>query len=160
MQLLWSISQSPCTALMSGIFRAVQGDCQWPLKNGGNSHWSHDPIMHQMSGVPRSIYRSTNYTAGNTANWRPTDIPTATSVWLCNSLAVDTYLVVRSAPQIQAAPQSRVLLVLQGAHWDQGDHCYHGHLSFQRNPRKKWQNQYQLCTVQSHQNNSNFFQFT
>ena len=26
--------------------KAVQGDCQWPLENGGNSHQLHEPIMH------------------------------------------------------------------------------------------------------------------
>ena len=53
--------------------RAVQGDCQWPLKNGGNSHWSrsHEPTMHCMWGVPQSIFGSANHTANNSANRRP-----------------------------------------------------------------------------------------
>ena len=51
--------------------RAVQGDCQWPLKNSKNSHWSHQPIMHHVWGIPQSIFRSDNHTASNTANRRP-----------------------------------------------------------------------------------------
>ena len=35
--------------------RAVQGDCQWPLKNGGNSRWSWEPKMHCDWGIPNYI---------------------------------------------------------------------------------------------------------
>ena len=36
-----TLSQSHLPAIT-----ALQGDCQWPLKNGGNSHRSSDPIIH------------------------------------------------------------------------------------------------------------------
>ena len=49
----------------------VQGDCQWPLKNGGNSHRSCEPMMHQLWGFPQFVFRSTNDTADSTADWRP-----------------------------------------------------------------------------------------
>ena len=40
---------------------AVQGDCQWPLQNGGNSHQSCEPQRHHMWGVLESIFRSANH---------------------------------------------------------------------------------------------------
>ena len=48
--------------------RDVQGDCQQPLKNCGNFHWSHKPIMHCMWGGPRSIFWSANHWVRNTEN--------------------------------------------------------------------------------------------
>ena len=44
-----TLSHSPCTALKAGnfclIIRAVNGDCEWPLKINGYSHQSHEAIM-------------------------------------------------------------------------------------------------------------------
>ena len=48
--------------------RAVQGDCKWPLKNGGNSHRSRESIMW---GFSHDIKGSANQAAGNTTNWKP-----------------------------------------------------------------------------------------
>ena len=45
--------------------RAVQEDCQWPLKN---SHRSREPVIHRMWEVPQSTYRSANHSARKTAN--------------------------------------------------------------------------------------------
>ena len=61
-----TLSQPPCTALTEGLsaVRAVQGDCQWSLKNGRNSQQSHDPIMHPIWGVSESILASIHHTAG------------------------------------------------------------------------------------------------
>ena len=44
-------------------------DCQWPLKNGGNSHWLYNPTMHcslpkmhwVSSGFPQTIFRPANH---------------------------------------------------------------------------------------------------
>ena len=50
-----SLSESLCTALTAGnspAVGAVQGDCQWPLINGGNFHRSHEPTIHCDSGKP------------------------------------------------------------------------------------------------------------
>ena len=66
-----TLSQSPCTALMAGklpAIRAVQGDYEWPLKNGGISHQFCKPIMHWVWGVPWSIYASASHITGNTAS--------------------------------------------------------------------------------------------
>ena len=43
-----TLSQSPCTALMAGnllAVRAVQGDCQQPLKNNRKPHLSHESTI-------------------------------------------------------------------------------------------------------------------
>ena len=48
--------------------RAVQGDCQWPLKNDGNSHKSPEPMMRcnfndsMELSTPQSIMIATNHT--------------------------------------------------------------------------------------------------
>ena len=44
----FTVSLHSPKALTAGMpaVRAVQGDCQWPLKYGGNSHQSHQPTMH------------------------------------------------------------------------------------------------------------------
>ena len=41
--------------------RAVQGDCQWPLKNVGNYHQSCEFTVHCAWGNPKSIIRPTNH---------------------------------------------------------------------------------------------------
>ena len=46
----------------------LQEHCKWPLKNGGNSHWSLEPMMHQMWGVPQCVYRSSNHRSDKTVN--------------------------------------------------------------------------------------------
>ena len=51
--------------------RALQRDCQLPLKIGGNSHWSHEPIRHCIWGVIKSIFASADHTASNAANYKP-----------------------------------------------------------------------------------------
>ena len=71
-----TISQSPCTALTAGILpavRAVQGDCQWLLKNNANFHQSHEYNMHcnlyriqYRWGVSKSIFVQTERTEKNT----------------------------------------------------------------------------------------------
>ena len=62
----WTVSQSPCTTLMTGnlpAIRAVQGNFQWLLENDGNCHWSHEatihcslPRIHCRWGFPQSIF--------------------------------------------------------------------------------------------------------
>ena len=60
----YRLFQSPCTALMAGsclpAIRAVQRDCHWGMKNGGNSHWSREPIMQWSTRQSQSIFRPTN----------------------------------------------------------------------------------------------------
>ena len=51
--------------------RAVQRDCHWGLKNSGNSHWSHEPIMQWGTRQSQSIFRPTNPKRVLPANWRP-----------------------------------------------------------------------------------------
>ena len=55
--------------------RAVQRDCHWGLKNGGNYLWSHDPMMQWDTRQSQSIFRQTNYKRAMPANWRPCLIP-------------------------------------------------------------------------------------
>ena len=40
---------------------AVQRDCHWGLKKGGNSHWSHESIMQWGTRQSQSIFRPTNH---------------------------------------------------------------------------------------------------
>ena len=40
---------------------AMQRDCHWGLKNGGNSHWSREPTMQWGTKQPQSIFKSTNH---------------------------------------------------------------------------------------------------
>ena len=72
--------------------RVVQGDCRWPLKNGGKSHCPYAPIMHHMQGIPPPIFRSANHTADNTAACRAcqtsTGSLTATRLGLWSSLGL------------------------------------------------------------------------
>ena len=83
-----------CTALNGRhAVRAVQRDCLWGLKNWGNSHWSHEPIMQWRTRQSQSIFRSTNHKRVMPANnWSPrpipTDSPIATKLGVCNSLMV------------------------------------------------------------------------
>ena len=67
-----TLSQSPCTVLTAGIclssVGAVGGDCQWSMKNGGNSLRSHDPTF---------------------STWSHTHVPLI-PVGLCSSLTVRT----------------------------------------------------------------------
>ena len=75
--------------------RAVQVDCQWLLKNGGNSHRSHYSTIHfklprnQCSqGVSQSIFESVVLTAGKHVSW-PTDGPKVTTkLGMWNSLVL------------------------------------------------------------------------
>ena len=41
--------------------RAVQGDCRWPLKNGGNCYQLCEPRMHYNWGISQPVFISTNY---------------------------------------------------------------------------------------------------
>ena len=69
--------------------RAVQRDCNWGLKNGGNSHKSHEPIMQWGTRQSQSIFRPV------TKGWcqpigghvsHPTDSPITARLGLCSSL--------------------------------------------------------------------------
>ena len=55
--------------------RAVRRDCHWGLKNSGNSHWSHEPIMHWGTRQSQSIFRPNNHKRVMPDNWRPCLIP-------------------------------------------------------------------------------------
>ena len=48
--------------------RGVQKDCHWGLKNGGNSHWSREPIMQWGSFQSQYISRPTDYKSAMPAN--------------------------------------------------------------------------------------------
>ena len=49
-QLLTVSSQHVHLIKKKSAIRAVQRDCHWGLKNSGNSHWSHEPIMEWGTG--------------------------------------------------------------------------------------------------------------
>ena len=71
--------------------RAVQGNCQWPLQNGGNSHWPRQPIRQWDIRQSQQIFRPTNHKAccqpiGGHVSYQ-TDSPTATTLGLCSSPA-------------------------------------------------------------------------
>ena len=51
--------------------RAVQRECHWDLKNGGNSHWSRESIMQWGTRLSHFISRPTNHKRVTPANWRP-----------------------------------------------------------------------------------------
>ena len=57
------------------VVRAVQGDCQWPLKNGGNPQQSREPRIHWTLRQLQSIFRPTNYNRLMSVNRRPCLIP-------------------------------------------------------------------------------------
>ena len=68
--------------------RSVQRDCDWGLKNGGNSHWSWEPIM--QSGNPnlyldQPIKKAQCQPIGGHVSYLP-DSPIATRLGLCSSL--------------------------------------------------------------------------
>ena len=71
-------------------FRVVPRDCQWHLKNVGNSHWLGQPMIQSDTGQSQSIFGPTKHKRwcqpiGGCASY-PTDSPTATKLRLCNSL--------------------------------------------------------------------------
>ena len=73
------------------VVRAIQRDCHWDLKNGGNSHRSREPIMQWGTRQSQSIFRPTNHksvipTGGHVPY--PTDSPIATRLGLCSRLIV------------------------------------------------------------------------
>ena len=70
---------SPNGRLMPAI-RAVQGDCQWPMKNAGNSHllWNSNQYLDQ------PITKGCHPTGSRVSY--PTDSPKATRLGLSNSL--------------------------------------------------------------------------
>ena len=49
----------------------VQRDWQWGLKNGGNSHWSREPIKQWGARQCQSVFIPTNHKRVMPANWRP-----------------------------------------------------------------------------------------
>ena len=55
--------------------RAVQRDCQWHLKNGGNCHQSCKPAMQWDTRQSRPIFRATNHKRVMPAKWKPYLIP-------------------------------------------------------------------------------------
>ena len=55
--------------------RAVQRDCHWGPKNGGNSYWLCQPIMQWGTRQFQSIFRPTNPKSIMPAKWRPCLIP-------------------------------------------------------------------------------------
>ena len=74
--------------------RAVQGDFQWPLKNDGKFHWSHEPTMHCDWGNP-NLYLDQPITKWWCQSIRghvsyPTDSPIVTKLGLCSSLTWQT----------------------------------------------------------------------
>ena len=81
---------SPNGRLLPAV-RAVQRDCQWYLKNGGNSNRSRQSSMPCNWCIPQHIFWSANHKRVMLVIWksqgpRPTVSPTATKRGLCNSL--------------------------------------------------------------------------
>ena len=66
--------------------RAVQGDCQWPLKME-NSHRSREPTMHCDTEQSQPIFIPTHHKKGWCQPHNPTDSPYTITLWLFNSLA-------------------------------------------------------------------------
>ena len=59
----------------------MQGDCQWPLKNGGEFPpvtWAHNPLQLRQS---QPIFRPTNHKSVMPAIWRPCLISRWQSYW-------------------------------------------------------------------------------
>ena len=71
--------------------RATQGDCQWPLKNVGNSHRSHEPRIHCNWGIP-NLYLDQLITKGCQLIWDYVSYPTecSTAIWM--GLCISLYL--------------------------------------------------------------------
>ena len=68
----------PCTALTAGICLPLglcKGIVTGVWKNGGNSHWSREPIMQWGTRQSLFIFRPTNHKSMMPANWRPVLIP-------------------------------------------------------------------------------------
>ena len=80
---------SPNGRLLPAVW-AVQGGCQWPVKNGENSHPSHEQRILCDWGIPQPIFRPANQERAMPDSWRPcfisTDGPAATRLGLCSSL--------------------------------------------------------------------------
>ena len=55
--------------------RVVQRDCHWGLKNGGNSHWSREPILQWGTRQSQHLFRPANHKSVMPANWRPCLLP-------------------------------------------------------------------------------------
>ena len=71
--------------------RAVKGDCQWPLKNHGNSHQSHEPKIYYNTGnhnlhVDQPITKEWCQQRSCDVSYH-TASPCATRLRLCNSLS-------------------------------------------------------------------------
>ena len=63
--------------------RTVQRDCHWGLKNGGNSHWSREPITQRGTRQSQSIFRPANH---KSVVSYLTGSPIATRLGLCSRL--------------------------------------------------------------------------
>ena len=93
----WTISRavsfhSPNGRHLPGV-RAGQGDCQWPLKKGENSHQSHDPTINSNCGNPNlhlnhAIRKWWCQPIGSHAS-RITGSPNTTRLRLCSSLSMN-----------------------------------------------------------------------
>ena len=69
--------------------RAVQRDCHWGMKNGGNSHWSYEPIMQWDTRQSQFIFRPITKAWCQPVRGHvlyPTDSPISTRLGLCSSL--------------------------------------------------------------------------
>ena len=70
--------------------RAVQMDCQWPVQNGGNFHYSHEPTMHCNTMQNQSTFWPTNQNGWCQSNEGhvpyPIDSPNSSRRGLCSSL--------------------------------------------------------------------------
>ena len=92
------------------VVRAVQGDCQWPLKkHGGNSHRLREPTMSFNTRQSWPIFRPTNHGRVMPANWKPcliylTDSLNATNLGLCSSLRKPPYVFYLYIPETRLIP--------------------------------------------------------
>ena len=73
--------------------RDVQGDCQWALKNEGNSHWLRELTNASWHNQSQLIFRPINHKRAMPASCRPyvtypNDSLPATRLGLCSSLDV------------------------------------------------------------------------
>ena len=91
--------------------KAVQRDCHWGLKNGGNSHWSCETIMQWGTRQSQSICRPTNHKSSYQAVRNhvsyPTDSPIATRLGLHSSLQV-----IRWATSRKSLSQDRIAPII------------------------------------------------
>ena len=100
----FTVSQhSPQRRAICLLFRAVQ-DWQWPLKNGWNSHQSHDPTLHCSLPSMHCIYSFYIYTSKSQKGGHqpitnhvsypgsyPIDSPTPTMLRPCSSLGIQCH---------------------------------------------------------------------